>query len=339
MKKLLSLLLTFATVLCITACGAPTNNPSQSSSVSEKKPAQLNSLLLAGGPANGGWFAAATAICDRTNAHFDNFPFTATTGGAAGNPLTISIGEADAGMSLGIFLNLAKEGKGIYEKPITNLRAVAGLESQVLYFITDASLGYKTMDDAVAAGAKVKIGSLDTSAASYHVQQIIAEAYGLKGLSDLQENGKMYIADGSALFDSYSDKHFNFISTMKACPDASISDLLNNRKSNILSLSQNVIDSLVEKYNWADIVIPAGTYPGQEEDVHTVGIKNILVVRDDLPEEASYYLAKTLYEDKQYFDTVQASWKKFKREDMVVGIPLDWAEGALKYWKEIGLVK
>ena len=339
MKKFLSIFLVLITVICLTACGPQGKDTPSDDGKSERKSDQLDSLLLAGGPANGGWFAAATAICDRTNAHFDNFPFTATTGGAAGNPLTVSIGEADVGMSLGIFLNLAIEGKGIYEKPISNLRAVAGLETQVLYFITDASLGYKTMDDAVAGGAKVKIGSLDTSAASHHVQQIIAEAYGLEGLSDLQDNGKMYIADGSALFDSYSDKHFNFISTMKAFPDASITDLLNNRESNILSLNQEVINSLVEKYNWADIVIPAGTYPGQDEEVHTVGIKNILVIRDDVPEAASYYLAKTLYEDKEYFDTVQSSWKKFNREDMVVGIPLDWADGALKYWKEIGLVK
>ena len=126
---------------------------------------------------------------------------------------------------------------------------------------------------------------------------------------------------------------------MKTCPDASITDLLNNRESNILSLSQDVVDALVEKYNWNEIIIPAGTYPNQDEDIRTIGIKNILVCRDDLPEEVSYYLAKTLYEDKEYFDTVQASWKDFTGDDMVKGIPLEWAAGAEKYWAEMGLVE
>ena len=165
------------------------------------------------------------------------------------------------------------------------------------------------------------------------------QEYGLNSIADLQKKGSMYIADGSSLYESYGDGHFNVMCTMKAVPDSSTIDLLNNRASKILELDEETIDKLVEKYDWARVTIPAGTYAGQDEDIHTVGIKTVLMCREDVPEEVSYYLAKTLYEQKDYFDTVQASWQKFTKDELAEGVAIELHPGAAKYWEEVGLAK
>lgn len=342
--KVVSICCIIALTLCLAACqntSAPSSSVSNTSSVSTGDASALpkiGDISLVAGNSTGGWYSIATALADKTNAYFDGFPIVATTGGALGNPQTVSIGEADVGMSYGIFLNMAEQGSAPYDSAMNNLRSIAGMETTAVYMICDASLGCKNLSDLINITSSRSVGSLDASAASFCVQDLIMQEYGLNGISDLQSSGSMYIADGSSLYDSYSDGHFNVMCTMKAVPDSSTVDLLNNRDSTILNLEQNVIDALVEKYDWTEVVIPAGTYNGQTEDVHTVGIKTVLMCREDVPDEVSYYLAKTLYEQKSYFETVQASWSKFDAADMATGVAIELHPGAAAYWKEAGLL-
>lgn len=342
MNKFLALLLTTAMLICLAACGkTDTNQPDDGQTQNEISSDLIkldDDMSLVAGNSTGGWFSIATALADKANIYFEGFPIVATTGGATGNPQTVSSGEAQIGMSYGVFLNMAQEGLPPYSEKMDNLRSIAGLETSAVYFICDAATGYKTISDLVNGNATVSLGSVDAGAASYCVQDLVLQEYGVESFSDLQSKGSMYIADASSLYDSYSDGHFNVMCTMKAVPDSSTIDLLNNRESTILSLDESTIESLVNKYGWTEVIIPAGTYNGQNEEIHTVGIKTVLMCRDDIPDEVSYYIAKTLYEQKDYFDTVQNSWTKFTAEDLASGVAIELHPGAAAYWKEVGLL-
>lgn len=349
MKKRLSLIivLIICASLCLTSCTSATDTPNTPETPETPKTPDtpngtepIGDLEFVTGQANGGWFSLGAAIADKTNAYFKGFPITAVTGGGIGNPQVMGNGDAEIGMTYGIFLKMAEQGSAPYESPITNLRSIAAMESLAIYFIVDKNVDEDTLGGLINSGTKVDVGSLDASAASYLIQDLILKEYGLNGVQDLQKPGEnVYIADGSSLYDSYKDRHFNLLITMKAVPDASTVELLNGRESTILSLEEDMVDLLVEKYDWSKLVIPAGTYSGQDEDVLTIGIKNVLCCVEDVPDDVAYYLAKTVYEEKEYFETVSPSWKKFSAEELVEGCAIDMHPGAEKYWREAGLIE
>jgi len=56
--------------------------------------------------------------------------------------------------------------------------------------------------------------------------------------------------------------------------------------------------AVIRRFPWYEpFTIPAGTYPNQEEDVPTVSVANVLVVRADLPDDLVYRLMEILYRD------------------------------------------
>lgn len=356
-KKILALLLTF--LLCfslLAGCGSDSaGGPSGTPDASQPEttppdgeaddmpttdnPAKIDIQEFVAGPANGGWSMIAAAIADKANAYFEGFPITATTGGAVANPVVMVSGEAQIGLTQGLFLNKLLAGEEPYETASDELRGIASLDSTALYFIADASCPYDTLGQLIESGDKMKVGVMPSSAASSIAAVMVLEEYGLESFEDLQEPGSsVYVAEGTALYDAYADRHFNMIVINKAIPDASTKEMLNGRDSKILSIDQEVLDSLVEKYGWSAMTIPAETYPLQDQDVASVGFKSVLTVRQDVPDAVAYVLAKVCYEEKAYLETVQAQYKAFDRDEMCEGTVVEMHPGALRYWQEAGLL-
>ena len=360
MKKLLSMSLALAMVLTLfVGCGksgpaASSNNapaasassaatstpaPAEDAMPTLENPATIDAVEFVGGPSNGGWAMISAAIADKANPYFEGFPITATTGGAVANPAVMVAGDAQIGLTQSLFLNKLLAGEVPYEAPSDDLRAIASLESTAMYFIVDASCPYNTLGELIDAGYKTKVGAMVASAASSIVGEMILQEYGLSGIADLQDSGEVYVADGSALYDAYGDRHFDLLIVNKSTSDASLKELLGKRDSKILGIDEKVINSMHDKYGWGSIAIPGGTYAGNDADVTSISIKSILVVHKDVPDALAYVLAKVVCEEKPYLETVQASYKAFGVEDMVQNTVVDMHPGALKYWQEAGLIK
>jgi uncharacterized protein len=65
----------------------------------------------------------------------------------------------------------------------------------------------------------------------------------------------------------------------------------------LIAVEPQVVDRIRSDYPFMKpMLIPAGTYRGQDGDVNTLGVDNILVCREDLPEELVYQLTRVLFE-------------------------------------------
>ncbi|MBQ8091195.1 MAG: TAXI family TRAP transporter solute-binding subunit, partial [Pyramidobacter sp.] len=85
--------------------------------------------------------------------------------------------------------------------------------------------------------------------------------------------------------------------------------------------------------------IPAGTYSGQKEDVHTVGLPMILFTRKNVDEDTVYELTKTICENAGFLKTVHSSFKTFDPNTMHLGAGIDLHPGALRFYREKGLIR
>lgn len=72
-----------------------------------------------------------------------------------------------------------------------------------------------------------------------------------------------------------------------------ISELSKQCEIHLLELDESTRDKLLNSYTfYTESVIPKGTYNNQTEDIHTVGVKAVLLVSDKLPEKTVKALTK-----------------------------------------------
>jgi TRAP transporter TAXI family solute receptor len=125
-------------------------------------------------------------------------------------------------------------------------------------------------------------------------------------------------------------------------PTAAVLDVMTTGEGRLVSLPDDYVAKLVAKYPWYfPFTIPANSYRNQPEDVHTVAVANILVVRNDLPEPLVHDLLAAMYENAAALSGAHAAMKAFKLEDAEKGIAgvVGLHPGAVRFFKERGIQK
>ena len=85
-------------------------------------------------------------------------------------------------------------------------------------------------------------------------------------------------------------------------------------------------------------MIPAGTYPGQKEDVMAPSATNEFIAGNHLPEDLVYEITKAFWENIDQVVALSEGFKPyFKVEQALDGLGLPLHKGAYKYYVEIGL--
>ncbi len=81
-----------------------------------------------------------------------------------------------------------------------------------------------------------------------------------------------------------------------------------------------------------------GTYTGQDADVDTVAVTNILVSNSDVSDDMAYQMTKLLFEN---LDTLKAAHSAANAIDPAnaATMPVPLHPGAEKYYKEAGVLK
>lgn len=108
----------------------------------------------------------------------------------------------------------------------------------------------------------------------------------------------------------------------------------------LLNIDDDIIAALQAEYPWyAPLIIPAGTYPGQDADVQTSAIKMVMFCSGDLDQETVYQLTKTFWENIDVLGESQANLKGLTAAEAVNDIAdLPLHAGAEQYYKEIGVL-
>ena len=82
--------------------------------------------------------------------------------------------------------------------------------------------------------------------------------------------------------------------------------------------------------------IPAGTYPGQEEEVQTVGVKAVLLASAALPEKQVEQLTKLLFDGRESL-SAQLGIRLDTEAEATEGVGIPFHKGAAAYYKTAGI--
>ena len=117
---------------------------------------------------------------------------------------------------------------------------------------------------------------------------------------------------------------------------ASLKDLSTSMEINVVSVPKSVVDKIGPPFVAA--TIPAKTYTGQDKDVPTAAVVNYLVTSSAVSEDLAYQMTKLVFELLPEIANSHAAGKDIKLESRD-GSPVPLHPGAIRYFKEKGLIK
>jgi TRAP transporter TAXI family solute receptor len=86
-------------------------------------------------------------------------------------------------------------------------------------------------------------------------------------------------------------------------------------------------------------IIPANTYTGQDKDVPTAAVINYLVTSSDVSDDIAYQMTKLIFESLPELANAHIAGREIRREAAATGSPVPLHPGAMRYYREKGVIK
>ena len=123
--------------------------------------------------------------------------------------------------------------------------------------------------------------------------------------------------------------------------DLAVIPTAGKRKTRIVSITD--IEPLVKKFPYYSLTnIDMAQYPeatNANEKVTTVGMLATFVTSAKVPDDVVYAITKEVFENLDEFKKLHPALEGLTRETMLEGLTAPIHPGALKYYKEAGLMK
>ena len=327
MKLWTKALLIVALAVTVTACGQK----------KEAKEAAIDKsqvfITVASGPTSGIYYPIGGGIGTVVGTDLGYRSSVQSTGASVENINLILNKKAELAIVMSDAVLQAYQAFGAFQgqEPKTDLRGLMGLYPNYVQLVTLESSGIKTFKD--LKGKRVGVGAPNSGVEVN--ARLMFEAHGMS-YTDIRPD---YLNYGEAI-DQMRNGMVDAAFVTSGIPNATVLDLATTKKIRIIPIEGEGMGYLKQKYPFftAD-VIPAGTY-GNEADVNTATIMNILLVSKDLPDAVAYDITKGIFE---HIDKIQATHNAAKKhvnlQTALEGMVVPLHPGVEKYFKEVGILK
>ena len=270
----------------------------------------------------------ATAIANSIDSETISFDIR-TTAGSAANVRLLSQNYLDMAIAQADIIDYAYNGTGTFSKSYRGYAAVAGLYTEACQIVVGAESDINTIND--LEGKTVSIGEAESGTEQNAIQ--ILEAHGLNK-SYLNEVNLDYSAACEHLKSGEIDAFFCTL----APNSPAIRNLAAEYDIRLVELSEPMIQKLVDAYGfYTPFTIEQGTYKNQNEDVNTIGVTAVLLANEKVSNEQVKTIAEALFRNSDEIDAAVTSKLKLDPETANRGVSIPFHEGALEYYRELGI--
>ena len=300
--------------------------------------AKTTFVTIGTGGITGVYYPTGGAIAKIVNAKKDKYDIRATvesTGASVFNINAIMAGDLEFGIAQADRQYQAYNGLSEWEgKPQKDLRAVFALAPEAVTFVAAEDSGIKSLKD--AKGKVVNIGNPGSGNRQNAID--VFEAAGINIEKDLKAESIKAADAPRMLQDGRIDGFFYTVGH----PNGNIKEATaGKRKTRIVSITD--IEPLVKKFPYYSLTnIDMAQYreaTNANEKVTTVGMLATFVTSAKVPDDVVYAITKEVFENLDEFKKLHPALEGLTRETMLEGLTAPIHPGALKYYKEAGLMK
>ncbi|MBP1714941.1 MAG: transporter solute receptor, family [Deltaproteobacteria bacterium] len=292
---------------------------------------RVNMVLATGGTA-GTYYPFGGAIAKIWNSKIPGMNVTAqATGASAENIRLVNKKEAELAMVQSDTADFAYKGTEPFKEKLTKMNALAVLYPEIIQIVVRAESGINSFAD--LKGKKVGAGAPGSGQLANFRQ--LLEVYGMKW-----EDVKGQYLSYAESAEQFKDKHIDGFVVVAGVPNAAIMDIGAMHKIKILAIPDNISSKLTQKYPFlAQAKIPANSYKNQTEEIKSVAVNAVLIISSEIKEDVVYSLTKALFENQTELASAHAKGKELNLQSAVKGASIPFHPGAIKYYKEKGVMK
>lgn len=335
MLKIKIILCLITLVVFFIACGDKKEQTQTSSTETEsvvKEPPKTEFLSIASGSITGIYYPLSNAISKSVTNVFPEIKINVeSSGGSVANIKLLQNGDTDLGMVQNDIAFYAYSGTNMFEgQKFQGLRGITTLYSEIVHIIARKNSGIKSVND--LKGKRVSVGAAG-SGTSLNTEMILG-TYGMT-FDDLGRAERVSITQAT---DFFKDGKIDAIFYTAGIGNAAITDISLLTDLVLIPIDQFNINYLIDSYNFYTFAeFAKDSYKGVNKPVQTVAVKAMLAASTKMTNQTAYKITKSLFEQTEELHKGHSKAKEFTKETALKGMPIPIHDGALKYYKEIGL--
>ena len=297
-------------------------------------------VTIGTGGITGVYYPAGGAISRMVNKKSDEYNLRATvetTGGSVYNVNAVISGDLEFGIVQSDRQYQAYNGLEEWaEDPQKDLRAVFALHPESVSLLASDESRIQTVAD--LRGRVVSIGSPGSGSRGNAIN--ILTISGIDPNTDIKPEGFEAAEAAAMLQDGRIDAYFYTVGH----PNGSFKEATaGSKKVHFVSIEGAPVDELIDSYPfYAKSVIPVkANYPAASNsgDVSTFGVKATLCTSAEVSEEVVYAIVKEVFENLDEFKELHPAFVVLTEKNMLEGLSAPIHPGALKYYREVGLIE
>ena len=294
-------------------------------------------VTIGTGGITGVYYPTGGAIAKMVNKKRKEYGIRATvesTGGSVFNVNAVMAGDLEFGVVQSDRQYQAVNGMAEWKDKgkQSNLRAVFTIHPESITLVAADDSGINSIQD--LKGKRVNIGNPGSGQRQNSIDAL--EAAGLDWKKDIKAEGVKAAEAPGLLQDGRIDAFFYTVGH----PNGNIKEATSGkRKVHMVPITG--VDSLLAKYPYyAKAVVPMKFYTGasNEGDVETFGVKATFVTSSKVPDEVVYAITKEVFDNFEAFKKLHPAYGVLTKKNMLEGMSAPVHPGAMKYFKEAGLM-
>ncbi|MDW8003064.1 MAG: TAXI family TRAP transporter solute-binding subunit [Deltaproteobacteria bacterium] len=290
-------------------------------------------ITIATGGTGGVYYPYGGTMAEIISKYIPGVTATAeVTGASVENVRLVGLKKAELGLAMNDTVYQAYKGEGKFaDGKIDSLRTVFQMYPNLYHIVTLKKYPIHRISD--LKGKKVSVGA-PGSGTELKTSQVLP-ALGIQ-YKDIKVYRLSFAENTTQLKDGTIEVGIWSV----APPTSSIIDLATTHEIRFIPFSKEEIETIEKAYPYyTGTVIPKNTYKGQTEDVPTIAVWNSVVCHKDLPEDLVYKITKAIFENKKMLVDTHKIAEFTSPEVSATKSPIPVHPGALKYYKEIKVIK
>ncbi|WP_426531898.1 TAXI family TRAP transporter solute-binding subunit [Bradyrhizobium sp. McL0615] len=247
------------------------------------------------------------------------------------NLILLQQGRGELAFTLGDSLKAAWEGdeEAGFKSKLDKLRVLGAIYPNYIQIVATSDSGIKTLAD--LKGKSLSVGA-PRSGTELNSRTILAAA----GMT-YKSIGKVEYLPFAESVDLMKNRQLNATLQSAGLGVASLKDLSTSTEITVVSVPKAVVDKIGPPF--VPAMIPANTYTGQDKDVATAAVGNYLVTSAAVSDDLAYQMTSLIFESLPELVNAHAAGKEIKLETAATGSPVPLHPGAIRYYKEKGVMK
>ncbi|MCR5576745.1 MAG: TAXI family TRAP transporter solute-binding subunit [Oscillospiraceae bacterium] len=308
-----------------------TSEPDKSEEVITWTPS-VTSLNYASGGTAGNYYGFSSVIANVLNEKYKDVLNinVESTGASRANIQMLDDGQADIAIVQSDVIYYAYTGTALFsnEDPVTSFSAVCSCYPEYVQILAKKDI---TSIDQLR-GKNVSVGDIG-SGTEWNAYQILG-SYGIS-FDDIVVVNKSFADSATALKNGTIDAAF----VVAGYPTTAITELATSFDFNLLPVDDEHADALKADYGFYYYgKIPSGTYSPVANDVPAVAVVATIVASNKVSDDAVYFFVKGLFDYKDNIAAGHSKGKDLSLNTAVSGVSIPWHNGAVKYYREKGLM-